>query len=425
MSSSGTANDGNSHSGSGSIRKSIIGSFKRFSRKASYEGEPTASRPSGGSGSSYNHGATSSTAAPAAASVVPRSPVTGPRPADQNDGFLAAPSAETARELANRRDSQSRSPLVNPSPATRRPAGVNDPPPPYEAVNTVSPTTASASAGGRHRPASLAPSTRSNISRLTVNDITTAEDRYAFLSTFDTIFVIDDSGSMAGRSWQEVGAVLANIAPICTTHDADGIDLYFLNHKTPTTAATPPGKATGGYSNVRDVATVNRIFETVRPGGSTPTGTRISNIIRPYLRYYQQKLQENPDEPELKPVNMIVITDGEPSDDLEGVLYHAAQKLDSLDAPPFQVGIQFFKVGNEPGASEYLRTLDDHLSELVRGQGVRDMVDTVTWDAYIQYTGAGHAALTADGILKAVLGAVVKRLDRLPTGPARPPSAGR
>lgn len=230
---------------------------------------------------------------------------------------------------------------------------------------------------------------------------------------------------MAGRSWREVGAVLANITPICTSHDADGIDLYFLNHKRPSTVAPPLGKATGGYANVRDVAAVNRIFETVRPGGSTPTGTRIHTIIRRYLRHYEEKLKENPDEPEVKPVNMIVITDGEPSDDLEGVLHSAAKKLDQLDAPPFQVGIQFFKVGNEPGASEYLRSLDDHLSELVRGQGVRDMVDTVTWDAYVQHTGAGHAALTADGILKAVLGAVVKRLDRLPTGPARPPSPAR
>ncbi|KAF9776729.1 hypothetical protein IL306_005058, partial [Fusarium sp. DS 682] len=37
-----------------------------------------------------------------------------------------------------------------------------------------------------------------------ISSITSAEDRYAFLSTFDTVFVIDDSGSMAGRSWREV-----------------------------------------------------------------------------------------------------------------------------------------------------------------------------------------------------------------------------
>src|SRR6266536_2446963 len=30
---------------------------------------------------------------------------------------------------------------------------------------------------------------------------TTADSKYAFLTQFDTVFLIDDSGSMAGRSW--------------------------------------------------------------------------------------------------------------------------------------------------------------------------------------------------------------------------------
>ncbi|RSL81165.1 hypothetical protein CEP52_017259, partial [Fusarium oligoseptatum] len=64
-----------------------------------------------------------------------------------------------------------------------------------------------------------------------LSNITSAEDKYAFLSTFDTIFVIDDSGSMAGRSWHEVREAVGAIAPICTSHDSDGIDVYFLNHR--------------------------------------------------------------------------------------------------------------------------------------------------------------------------------------------------
>lgn len=248
-----------------------------------------------------------------------------------------------------------------------------------------------------------------------MQDVTTTEDPYAFLSAFDTIFVIDDSGSMAGRSWRELRAVLANITPICTAHDADGIDLYFLNHRSPH-PAPGPGKASGGYNNVRDVATVNRIFDTVRPGASTPTGTRIDNILRPYLRHYKEMIRQDPDEPNVKPINMIVITDGVPTDELDSVLYSAAQRLDQLDAPPVQVGIQFFQVGNEPGAAQYLRELDDNLSSLISGSGVRDIVDTVTWD-FRSPTTSG-SALTADGILKAVLGAVIKRLDRIPTGHA-------
>jgi hypothetical protein len=50
------------------------------------------------------------------------------------------------------------------------------------------------------------------------------------------------------------------------------------------------------------------------------------------------------------------------------------------------------------------------LSELVEG-GVRDIVDIVTWTSGSSAS-EGGVGLTADGILKAVLRAAVKKLDR-------------
>ena len=99
---------------------------------------------------------------------------------------------------------------------------------------------------------------------------------------------------------------------------------------------------------------------------------------------------------ELKPLNLIVLTDGVPSDDVESVLISAAKKLDKLDAPPYQVGVQFFQVGNEEGAKEALEELDDELSSLVEG-GIRDIVDTMTWNST-----EGGVSLTGDSILKMV-----------------------
>ncbi|EXM13006.1 hypothetical protein FOTG_18522 [Fusarium oxysporum f. sp. vasinfectum 25433] len=161
-----------------------------------------------------------------------------------------------------------------------------------------------------------------------ISSITSAEDRYAFLSTFDTIFVIDDSGSMAGRSWREVREALSTIAPICTSHDPDGIDVYFLNHRSP--AVGTGVQAPGGYFQIRDANQVQHLFESL------------------------------------------------------------------------------FQVGNELGAAKALRELDDDLAD----QGIRDMVDTATWNST---TSDNSKALTADGILKVVLGAVVRRLDRKST----------
>ena len=194
---------------------------------------------------------------------------------------------------------------------------------------------------------------------------------------------------MAGRSWRETTAALGAITPICTAHDKDGIDIYFLN---------APDKPS--YQKVTSPAAVESIFKNVRPGGGTPTGKRLHAILKRYLKECAEK---NNDFDAVKPLNIIVITDGVPTDDPESAIVDVARKLDKLEAPPWQVGIQFFQVGEESGAAEALQVLDDELKD---ENGVRDMVDTVPW------RGANSTGLNADGILKVVLGSVNKRLDR-------------
>ena len=209
-----------------------------------------------------------------------------------------------------------------------------------------------------------------------------ADDPYAFLSTFDTVFIIDDSASMRGPRWKEASSTLTSITPICTARDADGIDIWFLNHKSI-------------YTNVNDVYAVECIFNKITPNGSTPIGTRLYNILNPYVQALQRHETK-------KPLNIIVITDGAATDDPESVIVDAAKKLDAMQAPPWQVGIQFFQVGDDREAAEVLRELDDALV----GMGCkRDMVDTVPSN------GRG-ASLSADMILKTVLGGVHRRFDR-------------
>lgn len=203
-----------------------------------------------------------------------------------------------------------------------------------------------------------------------------ADDPYAFLSSFDTVFLIDDSGSMAGTRWREASAALQTITPICTAHDADGIDIYFLNR-----ADSP------FYRNVTLPSTIAEIFSSVQPGGGTPTGQKLNQILSPYLKRCEADLEAT------KPLNVIVLTDGEPSDDVESVIISAAKKLERMDAPAWQVGIQFFQVGREESAKRHLKMLDDELAELAEEE-IRDIVDTVP------YTGAEGTELTGEGILK-------------------------
>jgi hypothetical protein len=86
-----------------------------------------------------------------------------------------------------------------------------------------------------------------------------ADTEFSFLSTFDTIFLIDDSSSMAGRSWRETREALKTVTPICTAYDADGIDLYFLNESDNVE-----------YKNIINPAVVETIFNNVRPGAEHP-----------------------------------------------------------------------------------------------------------------------------------------------------------
>ena len=257
-----------------------------------------------------------------------------------------------------------------------------EPPPPYTAAATSSKMPGDAAAYQSMHAGSNRSQSASNIE----------DDQYSFLKTFDTVFLVDDSGSMAGRNWRECSSALEAITPICTTYDSDGIDLYFLN------APDMPVN-----HNVTEASTIHEIFSTVRPGGGTPTGQTLNRILKAHLKELEAHTKNPTSAIQPKPMNIIVITDGVPSDDVESVLVRAAQKLDQLDAEPWQLGVQFFQVGNEWGATDHLEGLDDDLSRM--GKGCRDIVDTVPFKQ-------GNGGLTAEGILKVVLGAVNKRLDR-------------
>ncbi|KAL2871875.1 uncharacterized protein BJX67DRAFT_369394 [Aspergillus lucknowensis] len=255
-------------------------------------------------------------------------------------------------------------------------------PPPYSSTNTT--TTPAAH-------------TTSSSSGVGLNDT-----QYSFLSTFDTIFLVDDSTSMRGKRWREAEDAIAAIAPICTHYDADGIDIYFLNHRNQARSAS-----NGGYKNVTDASGVREIFKSVSPTGATPVGTRLHQIVTPYMRDLSRLAPQGRDS-ELKPLNIIVITDGVFTDDAESVIVNVARQLDhpSVQAVPWQVGIQFFQVGDDEPAREYLQKLDDELVRRRSYDGIRDIVDTVPWK------GDRGRVLNAEGILKCVLGAVNKKYDK-------------
>ncbi|KAL1899598.1 hypothetical protein Cpir12675_001366 [Ceratocystis pirilliformis] len=288
-----------------------------------------------------------------------------------------------------------------------------EPPPPYSSATNYS-------LGSPGTPDLAASTPRASLKeikasrRRAILATSTDDDPYAFLSSFDTAFVIDDSGSMYGSNWAETQEVLKAIMPICISHDTDGVDLYFLNYKSKY-AAPCETKGPNGFYGIKSPAEIQKIFDSINPYGTTPTGQRLQSILAPYQRSladaYERSKEKGALVEPIKPINVITITDGRPSDDVEGVIVPVARRLDSLDAPPYQIGLQFFQVGSDANATAGLRELDDELEEM----NIRDIVDTVFWDGEL---GTG---LSSDLILKTVLGAVNRRLDRkrCDTPPAR------
>lgn len=104
-------------------------------------------------------------------------------------------------------------------------------------------------------------------------------------------------------------------------------------------------------------------------GGSTPLGGRLDGILRGYLDRYAVAREEAArtgtgggrvgEGVVCKPLNIVVVTDGDATDDPESVIVAAARELDRLNAPLEQVGVQMFQVGGDEEAAEFLRGLDD------------------------------------------------------------------
>lgn len=178
-----------------------------------------------------------------------------------------------------------------------------------------------------------------------------------YLENYKIIFVIDDSGSMSGGRWKQVRAALAEIGKEAMQYDADGVDVCFIN--------SPVHKEL-----VKTQEEILSVYDQVQPSGFTPTGAKLEAILGPVI----EKLDAAVDTQaygRIKPADIIVLTDGVPTDDPAAVIQTAAQKLDEGLHHMNAVGIQFVQIGNDEGA-------DQALMALCNGP-VRSMVDTVPY----------------------------------------------
>ncbi|OTB01864.1 hypothetical protein M426DRAFT_323095 [Hypoxylon sp. CI-4A] len=128
---------------------------------------------------------------------------------------------------------------------------------------------------------------------------TPSEDPYLFLQAYDTVFLIDDSMHMTPH-WNQLGALLETLAPICMAYDPNGIDMYFVNHRPRgyhMYAAVGRREQRAGYLHIglargspgmRD--NVAGIFAGVVPAGRCALGHTLRHLLEGYAaRYAEEK----------------------------------------------------------------------------------------------------------------------------------------
>jgi len=174
-----------------------------------------------------------------------------------------------------------------------------------------------------------------------------------YLTSYDVLFLVDDSSSMHGEKWEDVKHALVELANSAGQFDADGIEVAFLN--------SPHRK-----KMIKDASELLQIFPST-PNGGTPTGAQLKMHLEEVMRRLDAAINR-PEYGRIKPVDIVVLTDGQPTDDPLASLEAAARRLDSAKHHPNCVGVQFVQIGNDQGAK-------DALDILTKGN-VRSMVDT-------------------------------------------------
>ncbi|KAH9968167.1 hypothetical protein BC827DRAFT_1263887 [Russula dissimulans] len=202
------------------------------------------------------------------------------------------------------------------------------------------------------------------------------------LADFKLVVIIDDSDSMGGTLWSEARDALAGVAELSRLKGGEGLDMYCLNSHQ--------------YRNdLRTETEVRDFFNSLVPQGQTPIGAKLRQILNHYVPRVEDPILRS------KPISILVITDGVPTDDPKPVIIEFARRLDAKNVPLRQLGIQFVQIGDDADATEALKELDDQLGPT---HGIRDIVDTTPFSRTEPH-------LRTEVLIKIVLGAINSTLD--------------
>jgi len=100
-----------------------------------------------------------------------------------------------------------------------------------------------------------------------------------------------------------------------------------------------------------------------------------------------------------RPIAIVVITDGEPTDDPQYVIIEAARRLDKSNVPVNHLRIHLAQIGDDPSATKVLKVL----SNVCTNFHLRNFVDTTPYQP-------NAGTFTTESITKVLLGSLDKAL---------------
>lgn len=231
----------------------------------------------------------------------------------------------------------------------------------------------------------------------------------AVLGLYDIIIFADDSGSMATTEPNEdnmkrfdiMKTVIETIGFWSTLMDPDGVVVRFFNS----------GIEGNGIANCADVS---KLFNKVKPSGSTPMGKNLKSkifnqIIQPVINAHELS----------RPVLIITITDGVP--DSQSDVINSICEIKNLCSQSVYgsnaVAFSFAQIGTDSVATEYLNKLDTHPQ-------VGNIIDC-TSEFSIEKKQCGQGFNESVWVIKLMIGAIDPSYDQADevgyTNPSAPP----
>jgi len=166
----------------------------------------------------------------------------------------------------------------------------------------------------------------------------------ASLALYDIVIYGDDSGSMEsydGERIDDLRLIMAKVAEVATLFDEDGIEVRFIN-------------SNRQGNNIKNASDAERLLHNMEYRYDTKIAAQMeAKILGPMA--YSKRLQ--------KPLLIITITDGEPSDKPKDRIVQVIQECRRQLTPlygPKAVAFQFAQVARDQEAQAFLSQLDKH-----------------------------------------------------------------